>query len=270
MNNGFYSKKFPVVASTEEVGSITVEHLWSDVYGLRLKITSAASSPALDISLWETQIKAALQDADSRRAREVMFRLVKDEYISRISKTLGTVGFKKKQERVEFKKSIDQLPDDNGTPLVWKTAEQLEMSPAQIANHLQLMATGDPGHDPSEDPLQFIQDFLVDPVLTAGLGCIHFGFINGQIAAMTVVQINPKSAWSRISYMGVAPEFRQQGLGKWVHRFSFAQMKREGGKLYHGGTAANNHAMIGLFKMHQCDLFQEMEEWCCTFHRGEP
>lgn len=75
---------------------------------------------------------------------------------------------------------------------------------------------------------------------------------------------------SRISYMGVAPEFRQQGLGKWVHRYSFKTMKNLGEKLYHGGTSATNHAMLRLFEIHQCELFLEMEEWICkkTTDRG--
>jgi hypothetical protein len=60
------------------------------------------------------------------------------------------------------------------------------------------------------------------------------------MAALTVVQMNPKSGWSRISYMGIAPKFRGQGLGKWVHRFSFRKMKEEGGKLYHGGTVSGS------------------------------
>ena len=39
-----------------------------------------------------------------------------------------------------------------------------------------------------------------------------------------------------------------------------AQMKREGGKLYHGGTVATNTRMIRLFERHGCDLYRQMEE----------
>jgi GNAT superfamily N-acetyltransferase len=116
--------------------------------------------------------------------------------------------------------------------------------------------------------LLFIQDFLVDPVLTAGLGCIHVGFMGDEIAAMTVVQINSKSGWSRISYMGVVPKFRTLGLGKWVHRYSFVQMKKQGGKLYHGGTVSTNTRMIRLFESHGCAVYRQMEEWIYLTKRG--
>ncbi len=85
---------------------------------------------------------------------------------------------------------------------------------------------------------------------------------------MTVVQINPKSGWSRISYMGIVPRFRGKNLGKWVHRYSFRVMKAAGGKQYHGGTVATNKRMISLFELHNCNQFCEMEEWVFTVSEG--
>jgi hypothetical protein len=145
--------------------------------------------------------------------------------------------------------------------MFWKTAEQLKWSEQETASTLDLVAVGDPGRDPSEDSASFIQDFLSDSVLTSGLSCIHIGFIENEVAAFTVVQINPKSGWSRISYMGIVPKFRSQGLGKWVHRYSFSVMKAESGKLYRGGTDSMNTAMINLFEYHQCERACHMEEW---------
>ena len=195
-------------------------------------------------------------------------RLIKSSRASEVAERLPSLGFAIKNERIEFNKAIDQLPDDMGTPMTWKNAEELSWQPQDVAKILGLVAQGDPDTDPKEDPLVFIQDFIADPVLTSGLNCIHIGFLQHEVAAMAVVQINPKTGWSRISYMGIAPQFRNRGLGKWVHRYSFRKMQLEGGKLYHGGTVSTNLPMIALFKKHGCDQIHEMQEWVFKVNRG--
>lgn len=255
------AKKFLVTdKSNQELGTVSLEHLWADVYGLKYKRTDNKAVSAQ----WAESIRDALAEAEIQKARLVVFRVIKDEYSDGLSQLLPQLDFTKKNERIEYKKSIDDLPDDSGSPMTWKSAEDLGWNPQAIANTLKLVAEGDPDTDPNEDPLLFVQDFLADPVLSSGPRCIHIGFVEDDVAAMTVVQINPKSGWSRISYMGIAPRFRKQGLGKWVHRYSFKVMKLEGGKLYHGGTVTTNKSMINLFELHQCDRFCSMEEWIYT------
>lgn len=243
---------------------IALEHLWADVFALKLKILNVECLPRLPLVVQEVLEKARCLDA-----RLVMFRLIKGETASAdVGHLLPKLGFKKKSERVEFKKSLDDLPLSEFSPLKWKNAEELGWNPQNIAETLREVAKGDPDTDPSEDPLLFIQDFLADPVLTSGLQCIHIGFAGHETAALTVVQINPKTGWSRISYMGVMPEFRRQNLGQWVHRYSFDVMRAEGGKLYHGGTTSTNLGMIRLFESSGCDKFCEMEEWIYTLSEG--
>ena len=262
----FFSKKFVLTGdSGQEIGAVVLEHLWADVYGIAIR----KSEFNVSADLWAKEISIALSMAERLSARQVLFRLITDKNSAKLSQLLQSLGFHRKQDRVEYKKSLEDLPDDTGSPLLWKSAEQLGWTANDIAKILVRIADGDPGHDPSEDPLQFIQDFLADPVLTAGLGCIHIGFIAEEITAMTVVQINPKSGWSRISYMGVMPKFRRSNFGKWVHRYSFTQMKKQGGKLYHGGTAASNKPMIRLFEVHGCNVFCKMEEWVYATERGQ-
>lgn len=265
MSGVINTKKFPLLnVQGKEIAVVSLEHLWADVYGLKYKRTDEHPQSAQ----WTDAIKQAIAESEVLKARILVFRLIKDLQSNEISNLLPQLGFKKKNERVEFKKSIDELPDDTGSPMTWKTALELGLSPQDIANTLKLVAEGDPDTDPNEDPLLFIQDFLADPVLTSGLQCIHIGHIDGEVTALTVVQINPKSGWSRISYMGMAPKFRKQSLGKWVHRYSFKIMKAEGGKLYHGGTVATNTRMIRLFEQHSCNRFCEMEEWIYTVAGG--
>jgi GNAT superfamily N-acetyltransferase len=254
----FFSKKFALLGqSGEEIGAVVLEHLWADVYGIKIKKTQQPTRT----DQWTQGLVEALQEAQVKAARQVLFRLNKADGLAELALQLPRIGFHKKHDRTEFRKAVDLLPDDTGSPLTWKNAEQLNWQPSEIATTLATVAKGDPDSGTDDDPLTFIQDFLADPVLTAGLHCIHFGFLNDKLAAMTVVQINPKSGWSRISYMGIAPEFRQQGLGEWVHRYSFRKMKELGGTLYHGGTVSTNLPMIRLFLKHGCDLYQEMEEW---------
>lgn len=265
MNEEIKFKKFPLLNSKNEpLANITLEHLWADVFALKMKVLKIEGMPRLG-----EVIQEALKEANRFKARLVMFRLIKGQTASEeISELLTTLGFKKKSERIEFKKSVDELPGDVGSPIKWKNAEELGWSRQEIAKTLKQVAEDDPDTDPNEDPLLFIQDFLSDPVLTSGLHCIHIGFVDDEIAAFTVVQINPKTGWSRISYMGVVPKFRKKNIGVWVHRYSFKVMKSEGGKLYHGGTTSTNIRMIKLFENSGCDKFCEMEEWNYSLKEG--
>ncbi len=74
------------------------------------------------------------------------------------------LGFVRKLDRVEYKKAVDQLPSDEGSLIIWKTAKELSW----IEQHILLVADGDPETDPTDDPIKYIQDFLADPMLIAG------------------------------------------------------------------------------------------------------
>jgi len=82
--------------------------------------------------------------------------------------------------------------------------------------------------------------------------------------ALVCAQVAAESGWSRITYMGPIPAARGQGLGRWVHRRGFAMLKAQGGTLYHGGTAVENHAMCKLFRDHGCTVYRRMTEWVRT------
>ncbi|MGK5088899.1 GNAT family N-acetyltransferase [Bdellovibrionota bacterium FG-2] len=90
---------------------------------------------------------------------------------------------------------------------------------------------------------------------------IKIAHIKHQPAALIIAQIESTTGWSRITYMGIMPEFRGQGLGKWVHRKGFNMMRKQGGTLYHGGTVVSNKGMIRLFQNHGCKEYRRMQEW---------
>lgn len=262
-----FSKKISLVGeSGQEIGVVVLEHLWADVYGIGIK----KKETVVPAKLLADNIKILLDEAESLPARQVAFRLVKDEYSDELSVLLPDIGFERKNDRVEYKLPVDELLlSDEGTPFIWKSAKKLGWLEKDVASLLGEVSVGDPHSEANDDPLLYIQDFLADPVLTAGLECIHVGFIQGEVASLTVVQINPKSGWSRISYMGIKPKFRNQNLGQWIHRYSFKQMKSQGGKLYHGGTVSTNISMIRLFEKHGCKLFCAMEEWSYLTKRSQ-
>lgn len=242
----------------QDVYLFTLEHLWADVFGIKYKkLVEEDISGCKKID----GIKRLIRDLDAKEVRQVNFRLIQDSHSDELSRLLPTIGFKKTNERIEYKKAAAELPVEEGNPLIWQSAQGLNWTAVDVADFLKNVSQGDPNQEANQDPLLYIQDFIQDPELTAGLDCIHVGFLEGKKAALTVVQINPKTGWSRISYMGVAPEFRGKKLGKWVHQYSFARIKKEGGLLYHGGTDLSNKPMIRLFEAHACKMFCKMEEW---------
>jgi GNAT superfamily N-acetyltransferase len=166
-------------------------------------------------------------------------------------------GFKELGQRIEFKTPLAELPLDDGTPLEWREAGR-----DLAARMLARVAEGDPrGDDENDDPVVAITEFLAAPALTRGPGCLQVGFLDGKPVAFVCAQVQPSDGWARITYMGVVPEARGRGLGTWVHRRGFRMLRDQGGKLYHGGTAAANAPMLRLFRAHGCRESDRMLEF---------
>jgi hypothetical protein len=247
-----------------EVCSVTLTHLWADVYGIVQKSVAENIAPENWLELFTRAIDSAMEKGAGR----IQFRLIEGGGSEALARRLPDLGFQKKQNRIEFQRKLSELPTGIGSPIHWKTAKDIGFSDPDVANLLSLVATGDPDSEPSDDPLTYIQDWLKDPVLTSGLECIGVGLIATRSGAFVVAQVNPKSKWSRISYMGIAPEFRGKGLGLWVHRHGFDMMRAQGGELYHGGTSSDNLPMLKLFERHGCEVFYRMQEWTLTLSKG--
>lgn len=255
-------KFFWLDSEGQEAGRVHIEHLWSDVFALKFKVANEKALPQLAVKIPEL-----LKSEGPHQQGVILCRIVKGEIASaEMSRDLPFWGFQKKSERIEFKTPVTDLPETAETSLVWRTAEELAWSPEKVADLLERVAVGDPDYDPTESGLSFIQDFLQDPQLTAGLSCIYIGFKDEAVAALTVVQTHLQEKWSRISFMGVLPEMRNQDIGLKMHRYSFKIMRQQGGLIYHGGTNAKNTGMLTLFRKNNCQIFREMEEW--SYSRG--
>lgn len=216
-------------------------------------IPESTPEKALDL------LNEAMAVVHSKNIKQLSCR-VRHAYLhANYAERLQSLGLKRGEERFEFRSPLASLPAEDGTPLAWFNMSRygLEKTAALFAQ----VGQGAPDWDPEDDPAELIQGYMSDPLLKSGDDCVHIGQIDGQDAAVVIAQVDPRDGWSRITYMGLAPRFRGQGLGKWVHRHGFEMMKQQGGQLYHGGTAGANHAMLKLFRQHGCKDYLHLVEF---------
>lgn len=245
-------------------GIVSAEQLWANVYAIKYN----KPENRLDQKIWLNLLKDAKKAAIDFGAISLQCRIRLDYEPDLFRNLFKNLGFNKKSRRIEYQQLVDKLPNENGTPFIWKTALELNWNPQQIAKFTEQVRQDALDVEPNENAEDFIQDCLHNDELTSGPECVAVGFLQNQPCALTIVQINKESGWSRISYMGLIPSHRGKALGKWVHRHGFVMMKMQGGKLYHGGTLSNNLAMRKLFEVHNCQIFCEMEEWFCNLNGG--
>lgn len=218
--------------------------------------------PKVSPAVWTQLIEDAYQESAKLKVSSIQFRLIEKFDSRSLVKKLSELNFRKVQERVEYRTPLENLPQETTGPIKWKPIPSLEDSELEnLVKVLALVATGDPNFNPLNDNLSELKADLADPTLSTGRECVHLGFIEGAIAALVIAQVAPKTGWSRITYMGLAPEWRGKGLGKWVHRHGFKMLRDQGGEVYHGGTTTGNLAMIRLFETQGCQMYRRMQEW---------
>ena len=245
-------------------GIVSTEQLWANVYALKYN----RPEPKLDRAIWKQLFTDAKKAAVEFGAETIVSRLRQDYEIEKLQSVLSETGLKRISKRIEYQCDVNELPDEAGSPILWKTAKELDWSHAKIAEFTELIIKDALGIEPDEKAETFIQDWLHHDEFTHGLDCIAIGFADNKACALVVAQINQESGWSRLTYMGVITEYRGRGLGKWVHRHGFSMMRNQGGKLYHGGTHTDNLPMKKLFETHGCKVFCEMEEWSLSVKGG--
>lgn len=214
--------------------------------------------------VWLSLIRKALAEAGSKEVEEIEFRLVETPNSSGVSAELPAFGFERGIDRTEFRVNLDTLPSDIGTPFTWQPLSPIgAWSMRQAADLLKVVSDGDPDANPNEDPLKELESDLDGSFLSGGPECVNIGLVDGEPVAVVIAQINPKTKWSRITYMGLSPSHRGTGLGAWVHRHGFEMLRLQGGVLYHGGTTSDNIPMLKLFEANGCPLYRRMQQWKC-------
>lgn len=234
-----------------------VRNLWGTTFGLFFD----PPETALGLEQWIALLGQTIAFENLNGASQLIHRLVVGNQSEKLREALQHYGFQKRSGRVEFQIDLAKLPDDAGSPFIWKSQREMGWSDLEVANLLSEVAKEAPDFDPSEDPLEAFRGFMNDQNLTRGPECVAVGLIEGAPCALVIAQINRKTGWSRITYMGIVPSWRGKQLGQWVHRKGFMMMKAQGGRTYHGGTLVENGPMKRLFELHQCSLLHYLEEW---------
>ncbi len=202
----------------------------------------------------------AIVRACARNAIGMSARTRVDPSLAPYQQALIASGFTALGERLEFKTDVATLPNDEGTPIQWKTMG--EVGRAEAARMYAAACAGDPhGLTPDDDPAAMLESYLADPELTHGDDCVAIGYLDDAPVAFVCAQVAPSDGWSRLTYMGIVQGARGKGLGTWVHRRGFTMMAAQGGKTYHGGTAAENAGMVKLFQRHGCEEIARLSEY---------
>lgn len=249
----------------KEQAALTVERLWDGVYYLD-RMTPSRNLGDAPAEIWVSLFDQALMLGRALNAKGFQLRTTTHQDSTQFIQTLSARGSMKKHDRIEFRSPIEDLPGDQGSPIEWKSIESLSLETLKnVGALIHQVGVGDPDYDPKDDPVAILKSYLADPVMTSSPNCIHLGYLEGRKMAIVIAQINPKTGWSRLTYMGMLPEFRGQGLGKWVHRHGFKMMREQGGTLYHGGTVSINERMLKLFQEHGCKEYRRMQEWIYRF-----
>lgn len=243
-------------------GTLCCLKFQENVFGLgNVKIAAGRS----DAEVFGGLAEEAIAHCRALGASRVLARWISGSHPESRKEILVRLGFAPGPRRIEFRRDITGLPSDEGTPFQWRPAGELTDSEYErLGAVLKAAGEGDPDFHPHDDAVELLKGYMQERGLNSGPGCVHLGTIDGQLAAIVVAQVQPSDGWSRITYMGMLPAFRGRGLGTWVHRHGFQMMRGQGGKLYHGGTLAENKRMIRLFEDHGCPVYREMQEWELT------
>jgi GNAT superfamily N-acetyltransferase len=249
----------------QELAALVLDQAFNKKYVIRL-LYSDADKDFLPGEIWLGLIGKALVQARQQEAEEVELRLTETPLSEVVSRELPRMGFRRELDRLEFRVALDSLPSDAATPFRWESlAPAGSWSMRQVADLIRIVTAGDPDGYPDGDCLPELESYLNDPALSKGPQCVNVGLIGSEPVAVAIAQIDPKTKWSRITYMGLAPAHRGRGLGSWIHRHGFEMLRAQGGVIYHGGTTSENFPMLKLFEAHGCPLYRRIQQWKCKF-----
>lgn len=176
-----------------------------------------------------------------------------------LEEALQNAGWSSVGGRVEFRTPVAELPPElDDSPFTWHALDDYGR---EAAAALFERAGAGPEWEESDDAAALIEGYLAEEGVYHEPDCIQIGTIAGEGAAFLCAQADREGGWCTITFLGIVPERRGQGLGTHVHRRGFAMLRDQGGRSYHGGTSADNAAMRRLFERHGCRPLRELREW---------
>lgn len=245
----------------EPVAALYVERIRDRAYSIKFP-ARITTDPKVSGEALSSLIDEALARLGELKARRIELRLTEKPWLLPLASRLRELGFKRKHTRIEFQSHVNDLPDENGSPMEWIPVS--ESGPYRLEDAaiiLEEAARGDTDWNPEDRGGELLKSYLADREFASKPECIQIGQVDSKPAAIVIAQVIPATGWSRITYMGILPQYRGRGLGKWVHRRGFALMRAQGGTFYHGGTVKGNARMEALFRRHGCKEYRTMQEW---------
>lgn len=204
-------------------------------------------------------LKEVIDAAQIAKIQRISARIELDQLSQDYENTLIGLQFKKIGSRIEFKADVSLLPGEDGSPLSWVNMDALGFD--KTADLLGEVGRGAPDWEDEDDPRELLKEYFGDSNLSSGPNCVHIGQVGAKNVALVIAQVDKRDGWSRLTYMGLTPEYQGKKLGPWVHRHGFAMLKAQGGQEYHGGCSMENKAMWALFERHGCRELRRLSEW---------
>ncbi len=190
---------------------------------------------------------------------ELNFGFWKDELLK--------AGFQLKTRRLQFERSLDTLEKKSGShEITWQKTED-----AQFQKYWMLA---------SKDSLNKPDSVSIDNGLFEGLKeelgssygdhCL-IGCWNGRPIGISIPHIEPGTAEEgRLFFLGLFPEYRGQGLGRYLHLQSLIHLKRIGARNYIGMTDERNIPMQKLFIQNGCPNTRTISVyWINEMNKGD-
>jgi GNAT superfamily N-acetyltransferase len=218
----------------------------------------------LQPSEWTDSVHLLKARLSERLFHRAVLRFTTARLTTGLPAALQAIGFSKRSDRVEFRAELHDLPEGANSPLIWRALDEDSQTLVLSAQVLDRCSSMDPNWDVGQLAPSLINDGLADTEFSSSLEAVQIGYLKGDPVAFVFAQVERSTGWSRLTYMGLIPELRGQGLGKWVHRHGFDMMRRQGGRVYHGSTTDTNLPMLRTFLAQGCKECRRVQEWILT------
>ncbi|MCJ8344453.1 hypothetical protein MJH12_02850 [bacterium] len=176
-----------------------------------------------------------------------------------LQRTLDQSNFKLDHSRLEFQKDLSEDLVIDSSKIEFKSYMDWGLSLEEVAELMTESAQGDPDFSDDDDALDCLKSYLSSLDLYSKDDCIQVGKIDSQLACILVPQ--SENLWGTLSYMGLKPKFRNQGLGQIIHLYGLTCLYKQGARDYNGGTLDNNFAMQKVFQKNDCKLRRKLQVW---------